>query len=439
MIAVMRMLANGGSRRERVRGRLMAAGAALATFLLCVAVNLLQAQDARLGIFFSDEGRALTSLALALLVLPAVAFLYQVSRLAGATRERRLAALRLAGATPRHVRLLGAYEGGWQALVGGLIGIAVFLVLDLALSWLLPLAAPVLLPTILAAVTLSGALSGVTAGRHVVSSPLGVLRRERPTGPRVLDLVLVAAGVVLLLTGFTAKGRKLLGALGEPYGAALASTVGMVLLLFGLVLATAWLIRAAARRVGQRARAAETLLAARLVEADPRGWARALSVVGLTVFFGSLVGAQQAPAFTRGDVSPGFMTAYLLVELALLVALATSASALVVHQAEALLDHRRSFAALAAAGTPVPTLGRVLIRQALTTAIPVCLVAAFAGAGIVILTIPHAFQGNLGALGWAAARATLTALIGVLTALLVARAARPLLRRTLDPDELRTE
>ncbi|MFG1679859.1 FtsX-like permease family protein [Nonomuraea sp. NPDC049269] len=436
MIAVMRMLARGGSRRERVRGRLMAAGAALATFLLCVAVNLLQAQVARLGPFFAGDRRAVTSLALALLVLPAVAFLYQVSRLAAATRERRLAALRLAGATPRHVRLLGAYEGGWQALLGGLIGIAVFLVIDLALSWPLPLTFPVLLPGILAAVTLSGALSGAMAGRHVVSSPLGVLRRERPTGPRVLDLVLVAAGVGALVAGLTGKGRF---PLGGPYGAALAMTIGSVLLLFGLVLATTWLIRAAARWVGQRARAAETLLAARLVEADPRGWARALSVVGLTVFFGAAVGAQQAPAFTRGDVSPDNLTAYLLIEVALLVSLATSAAALVVHQAEASLDHRRSFAALAASGTPVPALGRVLIRQALTTAIPVCLVAALAGAGVVVALVSDVFLGNLGALGWTVARATLMALIGVLAAVLVARAARPLLRRTLDPDELRTE
>ncbi|HUR07672.1 MAG TPA: FtsX-like permease family protein [Nonomuraea sp.] len=195
MIAVMRMLAKGGSRRERVRGRLMAAGAALATFLFRVAVNLLEAQDARLDAFFSKDGRAYTSLGLALLILPAMAFLYQVSRLAGATRERRLAALRLAGATPRHVRLLGAYEGGWRASLGGLIGVAVFLVIDLALSWPLNLTSPVQLPTILAAVTLSGVLSGLMAGRHVVSSPLGVIRRERPTGPRVLDLVMVTMTV----------------------------------------------------------------------------------------------------------------------------------------------------------------------------------------------------------------------------------------------------
>ncbi|MFD1539714.1 FtsX-like permease family protein [Nonomuraea guangzhouensis] len=445
MIAVMRMLARGGSRRERVRGRLMAAGAALATFLLCVAVNLLQARDARIDAFFSSDGRALTSLGLALLILPAMAFLYQVSRLAGATRERRLAALRLAGATPRHVRLLGAYEGGWQAALGGLIGIAVYLMIDLALSWPLPLTRPLLMPAILVAVTLSGTFSGLKAGRHVVSSPLGVVRRAQPTGPRVLDLVLVTAGVGALAIPATVNGRTFISSYVGPigsYGVALIMAIGMVLLLFGLVLATAWLIRAAARWVGRRARAAETLLAARLVEADPRGWARALSVVGLTVFFGSMEGAQQGIIFSHGadEVPAYFMTAYLLIDIALLIALATSAAALVVHQAEALLDHRRSFAALAAAGAPVPALGRVLIRQALTTSIPVCLVAALAGVGVVLIpTGAYAFQELPKALIWGAVRVILTVLIGVVTAVLVARAARPLLRRALDPDELRTE
>jgi hypothetical protein len=442
VIAVMRMLAKGGSRRERIRGRLMTAGAALATFLFCVAVSLLQAWDARVDAFFSDEGRALTALGLALLILPAMAFLYQVSRLAGATRERRLAALRLAGATPRHVRLLGAYEGGWWAALGGLIGIAVYLLIDLALSWPLPLNRPLLMPAILAVVTFSGTYSGLKAGRHVVSSPLGVVRRAQPTGPRVLDLVLVVVGVGALATTATREGRDFIGeyaGLIGPYVAALIMVIGMVLLLFGLVLATAWLIRAAARWVGRRARTAETLLAARLVEADPRGWARALSVVGLTVFFGAAEGAQQGVILTQDDLS-NWPAVYLLIDLALLVALATSAAALVVHQAEALLDHRRSFAALAAAGTPAAALGRVLIRQALTTSIPVCLVTALTGVSFVMITTgAYGYQEHPEALIWVAIRMILMVLIGVATAVLMARAARTLLRRTLHPDELRAK
>ncbi|MGS2646296.1 FtsX-like permease family protein [Streptosporangium sp. LJ11] len=454
MIAVMRMLARGGSRRERVRGRLMAAGAALATFLLCVAANLLafglglsihpegflvETRIEYLGFFSGRDARLLTALALALLVVPTMAFVHQVSRLATATRERRLAALRLAGATPREVRLLGAYESGWRALLGGVSGIALYLVANLALAGALEGAVPLVpaaqIVAILVAVTLAGTLSGLMAGRHVVTSPLGVVRRTPPAGPRARDLVLVAVGAGLLVAGLVGKGKFP----GGPYAAVLSITAGMVLLLFGLVLGAAWLIRAAARRVGGRTGSAETLLAARMVEADPRGWARALSVVGLTVFFGSVVGVQQGPAFVRGDLDPSRVVAYLLVDLALLVALVTSAAALVVHQAEDLLDHRHSFAALAASGVPGPALGRVLTRQALIAALPVCVVAAVAGVGVFVSSLWDTYREMPEAFAVAAARAVLMVGIGVLAATLVARAARPILRRTLRTEELRDE
>ncbi|MEO3874175.1 hypothetical protein ABGB18_35700 [Nonomuraea sp. B12E4] len=440
MITVMRMLVRGGSRRERVRGRLMISGAALATFLLCAAVTVLQVDDRVLGDFFTGDAQAVTALGMAILVVPVMAFVHQVSRLASATRERRLAALRLAGATPRHVRRLGAYEGGWRALLGGLSGIAGYLVVALVLSWSLggglPLISYVQGVTVLIAVTLAGALSGTKAGGHVVSSPLGVVRRAEPAGPRARDLVLVVVGIGAYALGIADKGRFMIGGV---YGVALLVVAGAVLLLFGLVLATAWLVRAAARQAGRRAATAESLLAARLMEADPRGWARALSVVGLTVFFSSAVGAQQAPIILEHGYDTDHMTAYLLIDLALLVALATSAAALIVHQAEELLDHRQSFAVLAASGAPVAALGRVLVRQAVTAAVPVCLVTALAGPAVVILSVPDIYRDHLDALGWVAARAVATAAIGVLTAVLVARAARPLLRRALDPDELRTE
>ena len=157
------------------------------------------------------------------------------------------------------------------------------------------------------------------------------------------------------------------------------------------------------------------------------------------MFFGAAEGAQQGVILTQDDLS-NWPTVYLLIDLALLVALATSAAALVVHQAEALLDHRRSFAALAAAGTPMPALGRVLIRQALTTSIPVCLVTALTGVSVVMITTgAYGYQEHPEALIWVAIRMILMVLIGVATAVLMARAAHPLLRHTLHPDELRTE
>nr|BFE86211.1 hypothetical protein GCM10020093_088120 [Planobispora longispora] len=258
----------------------MSAGAALATFLLCTAANLLSfridAPHDRLWVFTEHEPRLLAALTLTLLVVPATVFTYQASRLATATRERRLAALRLAGATPYETRLVGAYEVGRQALLGGLLGgvahLAVNVALWRSLDGVVPLLSPMWTLVVLAAVVLIGVGSGLAAGRHVVASPLGLVRRARPRGPRAVDLLLVGLGVALFAAGFIGKGRF---PVGGPYGAALSVTVGAVLLLFGLVLAATWLIGAVARRAGRTAAAPETLLAARIVQADPgRGPAR---------------------------------------------------------------------------------------------------------------------------------------------------------------------
>ncbi|MFF3671900.1 hypothetical protein [Microtetraspora malaysiensis] len=402
MIAVLRMLNKGRSRAERVRAGLIAVGAAVATFLVCTAVSLAD---------YQDEGGSLTGLGLALLTVPVAGLVHQANRLASATRERRLAALRLAGATAGDVRRLGALEGGLLALGGSLGGGALYVVTHLAGP--LPQ-----VPVVVVLVTLGGVLSGAYAGRHVVASPLGVARRARVRGPRVRDLFLFAAGVGLFVLGVTVKGRF---PLVSTYGSVVTLSAGLVMLLFGVTLAATWVIRAYARRVGRRARSAEALLAARLVEADPRAWARALSVVSLTVFFGAGVGAQQAGV--------GYSQAHALVDVALLVALVTSVVALVVHQAEELIDLRRSFAALAASGVPERALGGVLVRQAAIAALPVCGMAAASGVAVVVLTIMDVYQVQW--LGWAVARAVAMAGVGVLAAVLVALAARPLLRGAL--------
>ncbi|MEV0622382.1 hypothetical protein AB0I81_54330 [Nonomuraea sp. NPDC050404] len=409
----MRMLNRGRSRTERVRALLVAAGAGAATLLICTAVSLVDTRN---------EGSSLTALALTLLALPVAGLVHQANRLASATRERRLAGLRLAGATPRDVRLLSALEGGWLALSGSLAGALIYLITHLS-------GPMVQVPVVLILVTLSGVVSGARAGRHVISSPLGLVRRSRLRGPRKTDLLLTVAGVgLVVLPLLMTKGYFRIPVPFGGYGLAVSMAAGLVLVLFGVTLATTWLIRLYARRAGRRARSPEMLLAARLVEADPRAWARALSVVSLTVFFAAAAGAQQAGV-------GAYWHAHALVDLALLVALVTSAVALVVHQAEELIDHQRSFAALAASGVPERALGAVLVRQAFVAALPVCAVAALVGTLAVILPLGDIYQVRW--LGWAGARAVAVAGIGVLAAVLVALAARPLLRGALRLDKLR--
>ncbi|MEV0755281.1 FtsX-like permease family protein [Streptosporangium sp. NPDC050280] len=245
----------------------------------------------------------------------------------------------------------------------------------------------------------------------------------------------VVLGMGMAAVGLILKGRF---PIGGPYGATLSIIIGAVILLLGLVLAATWLIRAVARHVAHRATAPETLLAARMIEADPRGWARALSVVGLTVFFGSAVGVQQGIILFRSSVGTFPLATYLLVDSVLLIAMCTSTAALVVRQAEELLDHRRSLAALAAAGAPMRALRQALTRQALIATLPVCAVAAATGAGLAFLIMFEGYNQS-GSIAFPIMRAVVTAGIGVLASMLVAQASWPILRSALRPEELRTE
>jgi hypothetical protein len=188
------MLGRGGSRAERARARIIAAGAALATWFLFGAANVLALHgqlDDRLGPIANRGTRPGTAFAFGLMILPIAALLYQTGRLASADRERRLAALRLAGATPAEVRLLGALETTRSAAVGTVCGALAYVLLEWSVRGLLlhqPITAAGVPPALglaaMALVIAVAAVSGLLAGRHVITSPLGVTRRatRRPPG-----------------------------------------------------------------------------------------------------------------------------------------------------------------------------------------------------------------------------------------------------------------
>ncbi|MDI5943566.1 hypothetical protein QLR68_36675, partial [Micromonospora sp. DH15] len=130
-----------------------------------------------------------TAFALLLLALPVLALAGQCARLGAPARDRRLAAFRLAGATPGQVTRLAALETGVASLLGTVGGLVVFLVAHELLDrpgadgrLALPtdvLPSPVALAATVLGLPAVAAVATALLLRRVVTTPFGVVRRAR--------------------------------------------------------------------------------------------------------------------------------------------------------------------------------------------------------------------------------------------------------------------
>ncbi|WP_431959814.1 FtsX-like permease family protein [Actinacidiphila sp. bgisy160] len=394
--------------------------------------------------------------ALLLLLVPVLAFVGQCTRIGALRRERRLAALRLAGATPSQVRRISALETGAACGLGSLAGLAGFLtlraVLDAGapamaadggafrlLTW--PTDVPVPWPAAILVVPglplLATAEAWFTLRRAAVD-PLGpAARRPRRTrtgpGMWLLGPVALIAGIGLVLLGLTVRLRHV--PIVPIVVAILAlCAVGLVYTSAGLALFTGRL----AARSGRPA----LLIAGERLRADPWASARAHTVVMLA----SLVGVgwvvmrrvtvemfRNGPDYAGGDVS-FYVGGYDLAGLALLIGVSVTVSGLAVGVVESLMTRRRALAALAAAGTPRKVLWRATLLETALPLVPALLLGAGCGLALVAPVVLHGQGRPLPLLE----PALLTG--GLLAASLLATAAGlPLLRRTVHPAQLRHE
>ncbi|WP_369195594.1 FtsX-like permease family protein [Streptomyces djakartensis] len=428
----------GSDRGEWWRAALTAVGAALATAFALAAVALASLRGSRsiplaAGILDEPGTRSGVVLGLVLLLLPVLGFLGQCARIGAVHRDRRLAGLRLAGATPWQVRRIAALETGLACALGSAVA-TVPSVLVLPRLWDAPTAltwAGVVLVAV--AVPVLGATAGALALRQVVASPLGSVRRTGPRDGRVPGLLflcgLLLAAVAALLTAA--------GASDAPHG----SSGGSPLPLAGVVLAVGagavWLSGATARVIGRflagRARSAATLIAAERLREDPWSAARTHAAVLLVTVAGTgFLGVRQVLADAvrdRPDASY-YLTGLNLTGAAVVIALAISLSGLAVGTAESLATRRRGLAAQAAAGVPQSVLGRALLLE---TALPLTPAVLLAGLGGTAIGVRYAVLADE-AVPWASALFP----VAVLAACLLAAATSlPLLRRTVRPGELR--
>jgi hypothetical protein len=441
------LLTRGSDRREWWRIGLTAVGAALTTGI-GLAVAALNSLDGYYSVSFgaglldSASDRRNVSLVMGLLLVPVLGFLGQCARLGAVHRDRRLAALRLAGAGAWQVRRIAALESGPACLAGSLTATAGFVPLLLHL-WARPTAlAWTGIALVAVAVPVLGAAVSALSLRRVVASPLGWVRRVRPVwGPgRTLRAVIVPLGVTALFLGLSsvtdgpvrlAQGPLALFAVVLVVGAATVSLAGT-----------------AARRLGEvlaaRAQSPALLIAAERLRDDPWAAARTHAAVLLVTVVGAgFVGVRQVLLTildtmhregTLGTDMAYYTTGIDLTAAAILVALALTVTGLAVGTVESLATRRRGLAAQVAAGVPYRVLARALLLE---TALPLAPAVAVAGVGgtaigawYASLTTHHSGTG----LPYAA----LLVPVAVYAACLLAAATSlPLLRRSVRPAELR--
>lgn len=404
-------LALAGSRTDMLRVTLTALSAALAALAVFAAATVLSiaggigsngasalADQYRSNLLAEPGLRPGVALGLILLTIPVLALAAQCGRLGAPARDRRLAAIRLAGATPRQTVALVATETGVACGLGVAVGLAAYLAGREVLhrpdaAGRLALPTDVLPPTwALAVITLGLPLVGTAVAaillRRVTVTPFGVVRRLRGTAPKPWPGLLILAGVAV----FTVS---------EPLGSAIEGVPNLAsaALLFlgglsafvGVVLGTGWISHTAGRLLHRLARGPAALLAARRLLADPWSGSRTFAALLACVMFGA--GAIEVRAWLAAhfaaeqEIGVERDTAFYfdsidLVDAAVMVATAIAAAGLLVAVSESIVSRRRTYASLVATGVPRATLARSILGQSLTPVVPAVLIALGVGVSL---------------------------------------------------------
>lgn len=224
-------------------------------------------------------------------LFPVLILIGTATRLAAARREERFASLRLVGATPRDVRVVASVESVVSALLGAVLGIAVFLLVQPALAGAALTGtvyfSSTVTPTIwgyvamLVAVPAAAAIAALVSLRRVQISPLGVSRRVSPRPPSPWRLAILAIGLAAFVYGLLRTTHKSIGAAAYP---------GLLVTMIGLVIAGPWITVTAAWLFARVTRGASPLLVTRRLADNPKGAFRSVTGLVLAVFLGTIIG-----------------------------------------------------------------------------------------------------------------------------------------------------
>ncbi|RLQ04910.1 ABC transporter permease [Micromonospora sp. BL1] len=391
-----------GTRTDVARVVLTAVSAALATLAGLAALTVLavvkpagdawtQSEQYTNALLREPGLRPGVAFALLLLCVPVLGLAGQCARLGAPGRDRRLAALRLAGATPGQVTRIAVAETGVASLIGTLIGLAVFLAGRRLLhrpdaDGRLPLStdvhpAPVAVAAVVLGLPLAAALVSALLLRRVATTPFGVVRRVRTRAPWPWPGVLILAALAM----FAAIRPLLLwyerrGAVAPDWLVPTLLVVGGLTAMIGVVSGTGWISYQTGRLLHRHGRGPAALLAARRLAADPWAGSRTFAALLAALIFGAGAAALRADFRAQAEVTRRtgsgladpdfFLGAMDLVDLAVVVAMAIAGGGLLVAVVEGITSRRRAYAAQVATGVPRATIGRSLLWAALAPAVP---------------------------------------------------------------------
>jgi hypothetical protein len=254
----------------------------------------------------------------ALVLVPIVILMVVVTRVAWRQRERRLAAIRLVGATQSQISLVAAAEAGLAAVGGAALGWGLYevgrrvliatLIFQRGHFWVDDVAVP---PSWLAGILLGAPvlvmLTTVASLRGIYKRPLAVQRRSRRRRPSlwlVLPLVVGLGGQFALL-----PFRGPLSVSGEDGGSPPLATLGALLTLLtiaGFVVFGPWLVAMAGRAVTRLSRTVPSLLAARRIADNPQATFYSVAAVGMAAVTLAYIGCTVAvnwPPNPSGDLT----------------------------------------------------------------------------------------------------------------------------------------
>jgi len=387
-------LALAGSRTDTLRVVLTAASAGLATLMLLAAATVLTVgpgEEYAGGLLPELDTHSALVVVLLSLTIPVLTLAAQCARLGSPARERRLAALRMAGATPRQVVAITAAESGLASLLGSAAGLTAYLVVrtitsrsgsgdvlgmptDVALAPWLMVTLCLIVPLLIVAIA-------AFLLRRVLIGPFGVVRRARLGPPHWWPMILVFGP----LTAVIAVGPRawIWSHIQIPDGiqaAAVAGSLfgGLACACIGVGLGAGWIAHTSGRILGAFARRPSTLVAARRLMDDPWSGSRTFGTLLVSVFLGACVAGLRAyiqigtavreeilrrdPSGPRGvDVST--LAVLDLFGIAVIVAILIATTGLLVALVERSLAHRRTYASLVAAGIPRSVLARAALWQ----------------------------------------------------------------------------